>query len=123
MNFSDDLKNIVNDQGRLFGAMAVLSPPVANYIRDEGFDTVEKLMEWLQPAGGPPFGKSPDGKEPPAAKMPAGKAPSGKPPAGGPGPGFGALGIEIIVTGGSNNNYWSYGGMRVRQSVLIDDWR
>jgi hypothetical protein len=31
--------------------------------------------------------------------------------------------ITIVVTGGSNNNYWSYGGMACRQSVLIDDWR
>jgi hypothetical protein len=31
--------------------------------------------------------------------------------------------INIVVTGGSNNNYWSYGGMACRQSVLIDDWR
>ena len=31
--------------------------------------------------------------------------------------------INIVVTGGANNNYWSYGGMAPRQSVLIDDWR
>jgi hypothetical protein len=113
MNFSEDLKNIVQDQGRLFGAMAILSPPVANYIRDEGFDTIEKLIEWLQPEGEPPFGKMPPGKKPPAGKMPAGKQM----------PGFGGLQINIVVTGGSNNNYWSYGGMAPRQSVLIDDWR
>ena len=112
MNFSEDLKEIVQDQGRLFGAMAVLNPTVANFIRDQGFDTVEKLIEWLQPEEGPPFGK-----------MPAGKAPGGKPPAAGQRPMSGGLQINIVVTGGSNNNYWSYGGMAIRQSVLIDDWR
>jgi hypothetical protein len=105
MNFSGALKNIVNDQGMLFGAMAVLSPPVANYIKAEGFDTVEKLTQWLTPAGGPPMGK-----------LPAGKQPAGAPP-------FGGMPISIIVTGGANNNYWSYGGMAPRQSVLIDKWR
>jgi len=102
MDFAADLKEIVNGQGSLFGAMAVLNPTVANFIKDQGFDTVEKLTEWLQPAGGPPGGKPP---------VEVGSLSSG------------GLGIEIVVTGGSNNNYWSYGGMRCRQSVSIDDWR
>jgi hypothetical protein len=115
MNFSGALKSIVNDQGMLFGAMAVLSPPVANYIKAEGFDTAEKLTEWLRPAQRPPAGKPPVGQDS------AAKAPAGKPPVGGP---FGGgMPIAIIVTGGSNNNYWSYGGMAARQSVMIDKWR
>jgi hypothetical protein len=118
MNFAEDVKEIVGDQGRLFGAMVVLNPTVANFIKDQGYDTVEKLIEWLRPEGGPPFGKMPAGKEMPAGKMPTGKAPAGKRM-----PGFGGLQINIVVTGGSNNNYWSYGGLAVRQSVLIDDWR
>jgi hypothetical protein len=120
MNFSGALKNIVNDQGMLFGAMAVLSPPVANYMKAEGFDTIEKLIEWLRPAGGPFMGKPPAGK-PPSGKEPAGKPPAGKQPAGAPP--FGQMPISVIVTGGANNNYWSYGGMAPRQSVLIDKWR
>jgi hypothetical protein len=110
MDFSGNLKNIVKDQGNLFGAMAVLSPPVANYIKAEGFDSVEKLVQWLRPAPMPP----------PAGKPPAGKDAAAKPPGGAPG---GAMPISILVTGGSNNNYWSYGGMAPRQSVLIDKWR
>ena len=120
MDFSGALKKIVNDQGMLFGAMAVLSPPVANFIKAEGFDTVEKLTQWLMPAGGPPGGG------PPGGKLPDGKLPGGKPPAGKPqvgGPFMGPMPIAIVVTGGSNNNYWSYGGMAARQSVLIDKWR
>ncbi|MBN1567417.1 MAG: hypothetical protein JXA73_06195 [Acidobacteria bacterium] len=120
MNFSGALKNIVNDQGRLFGAMAVLSPPVANYIKEEGFDTIEKLIQWLQSAGGPPLGKPPAGKSP-EGKSPAQKPPAGKQPAGGAF--FGGMPLAIVVAGGANNNYWSYGGMAARQSVLIDAWR
>jgi hypothetical protein len=33
------------------------------------------------------------------------------------------LQVSIAVTGGSNNNYWSYGGMACRQSVSVDKWR
>jgi hypothetical protein len=94
----------------LFGAMAVLSPPVANYIKAEGFDTVEKLTDYIRPAAEPPMGK------PPAGKAPAGKQAGGAPP-------FGGMPISIVVSGGANNNYWSYGGMAPRQSVLIDKWR
>jgi len=31
--------------------------------------------------------------------------------------------VSIIVTGGSNNNYYSLGGLRYMQSVQIDKWR
>ncbi len=114
MDFSGNLKNIVRDQGMLFGAMAVFSPPVANYIKEEGFKTVEELERFLRaPAEGesaPPQAKMmpPQAK----AKLPQGKMPSRMGPQ-----------IAIVVTGGSNNNYWSYGGMAPRQSVLIDEWR
>ncbi len=100
MDFSGTLKKIVNDQDMLFGAMAVLSPPVANYIKEEGFGTVEELEKFLAP---PAKGQA----GPPKAKTPFFFRPQ----------------INIVVTGGSNNNYWSYGGMAPRQSVLIDDWR
>jgi hypothetical protein len=107
MDFPGILKKIVSDQDTLFGAMAVLSPPVANYIKEAGYDTVEKLTEYLlAPA---------EGQRAPA---PAAKGPAPK----GPGP-FGRLQINIVVTGGANNNYWSYGGMACRQSVPIDKWR
>jgi hypothetical protein len=101
MDFSGTLKKIVNDQDMLFGAMAVLSPPVANFIKEEGFETVEELEKFLAP----PAAKGKGG--PPKAKIPLFFRPQ----------------INIVVTGGSNNNYWSYGGMAPRQSVLIDDWR
>jgi hypothetical protein len=103
MDFPGILKKIVNDQDGLFGAMAVLSPPVANYIKEAGYDTVEKLTQYLlAPAPGQP------------AKPPMPKGPPGM---------SGGLPLTIVVTGGANNNYWSYGGMACRQSVPIDKWR
>ena len=114
MDFSGTLKKIVADQDMLFGAMAVLSPPVANYIKEEGFDTVEKLVQFLAESverqGGFPQAK--EMPPLPKAKLPQGKMPFPRRPQ-----------ISIVVTGGANNNYWSYGGMAPRQSVLIDDWR
>jgi hypothetical protein len=107
MDFPGILKKIVNDQDGLFGAMAVLSPPVANYIKEAGYDTVEKLTEYLL-APAPGAAASPPAPKGPAAKM--------------PGP-FGRLQVNVVVTGGANNNYWSYGGMACRQSVPIDKWR
>ena len=31
--------------------------------------------------------------------------------------------IPVIVTGASNNNYWSAGGFRAGRSIKIDEWR
>ena len=94
MNFAAELKNIFNDQDQLFGAVAVLSPAVANYVKDEGYDTVDKLTDWLYqgPEDAKPHFRS--------------KAQ-----------------INILVTGSSNNLYWDYGGMRYVKSVSIDKWR
>jgi hypothetical protein len=94
MNFARELKNIFNDQDQLFGGLAVLGPAVANYVKDEGYDTVEKLTDWLY--------KSP-GEEKPHFFSPAQ--------------------INILVTGSSNNLYWDYGGMRYVKSVSVDKWR
>jgi hypothetical protein len=94
MNFAAELKHIFNDQDQLFGAVAVLSPAVAAYVKDEGYDTVDKLADWLY--------QSP-GEAKPHFRSPAQ--------------------INILVTGSSNNLYWDYGGMRNVKSVSIDKWR
>jgi hypothetical protein len=109
MDFPAIVKKIVNDQDGLFGALVVLNPTVSTFIKEAGFDTVEKFTEYLlAPAAGQPP------QAPPPAKEPSPKA---------KGPGFGRLQVNVVVTGGSNNNYWSYGGMACRQSVPIDKWR
>jgi hypothetical protein len=94
MNFAEELKNIFNDQDQLFGGVAVLSPAVANYVKQEGYDTVDKLTSWLY--------KSPDDAKPHF---------------------FSPAQINILVTGSSNNLYWDYGGMRYVKSVSVDQWR
>jgi hypothetical protein len=96
MNYPQIIKDIFNDHDNtLFGATAVLSPPIANFVKDAGYDTVERFTEWLmKPAveGQQPFFRN-------------------------------ANQLNIIVTGGSNNNYYSIGGLRYDRSVQIDKWR
>jgi len=94
MNFAEELKNIFNDQDQLFGGIAVLSPAVANYVKDEGYDTVDKLTDWLY--------QGPDEAKPHFRSKAQ---------------------IHILVTGSSNNLYWDYGGMRYVKSVSVDKWR
>ena len=95
MNYPQIIRDIFNDQDPgLFGACAVLSPPIANFVREAGFDTVEQFTEWLMKA---PEGQKPHFQNP---NM-----------------------LSVIVTGGSNNNYFSIGGLRYDQSVQIDKWR
>ncbi|MCC6202851.1 MAG: hypothetical protein IT494_07580 [Gammaproteobacteria bacterium] len=93
MNFASQLKNIFAQQDPMFGAVAVLSPTVANYLKDEGYDSAEKLLAEL--AGGSEGG----------GRMP------------------GSRGYELLVTGGYNNLYYDYGGMRYGRSVSVDTWR
>jgi hypothetical protein len=108
MDFPGIVKKIVNDQDGLFGALVVLNPTVANFIKEAGYNTVEKFTQYLlEPAEGQ-LAQAQAAKEPaPKAKMPRSRR----------------LQVNIVVTGGSNNNYWSYGGMACRRSVLIDEWR
>lgn len=93
MNFSQELKNIANDQDQLFGIVAVLSPAVANYMKSEGYDTVEKLTDFLY--------QSQDESRPHF---------------------WNKTQINVLVTGSSNNLYWDYGGMRYVKSASIDEW-
>jgi hypothetical protein len=94
MDFPGTIKKIVSDQDLLFSPAVVLSPVVANFVKEAGYDSAEKFVEWImKPAEGQrPYFRSPRD-------------------------------IQIIVTGGSNNNYYSYGGMRYGQSALINKWR
>jgi hypothetical protein len=119
MNYPKIIKEIFDQQGWMFGSCAILSPPIANFIKDAGYATVEDFEKYLTPAM-PDF---PMAKmAPPDAKAPAGtqaKAPAAKPKMM---MGMGSN-IAIIVTGGTNNNYYSLGGMRYGRSVQIDKWR
>jgi len=123
MNYPQIIKDIYDQQDRMFGTIAVLSPPIAWFVNDAGYDSVDKFTEWVtqQPVN-PPAGAT-------AAGPPAGGAPEGARR----GPGAGARGgrggfnmgsgFTVVVTGASNNNYWCMGGMRPGRSVQIDPWR
>ena len=107
MNYPEIVKEIYGTQdGWLFGTLTVLSPPIANYIRDAGYDSVEKFTEWVT-------GIKPGAK--PDMSAPGVNLNSGVRRSGGT--------FTVVVTGGSNNNYFSMGGMVPSQSVQIDKWR
>ena len=60
MNYPKIIKDIFDQQGMLFGACAILSPPIANFVKNAGYNTVEEFEKNLAPAP-PQF---------PMAKMP-----------------------------------------------------
>jgi len=133
MNYPQIIKDIYDQQSPgLFGTFVILSPPIANFVRDAGYDTVEKLTEWVTASANPPAGaaqaKPPAGA---AAGGPGGRGPGGPGGPGGRGPGGpggrGGPGMRsnfnLIVTGASNNNYWMIGGLMAGASVQIDKWR
>jgi len=147
-NYSKNIQDIYRLQNPgLFGTFVILSPPIIQFVHDEGFDTFEKLSVFVGqpdpnakpkiPAGGPggaaakPGAGGPGGaaakpgavgvaKPGPDAKAAAAKAGAAKPKVGIPG---GATGFNVVVTGASNNNYWMIGGMQVGRSIPIDPWR
>jgi hypothetical protein len=95
MNFPRIIKDIFKTQAPfLFGATAVLSPPIANFVKTAGYNTVDDFKKFLM---------APDSQ---------GEQPYFQPSA-----------MEIIVTGGTNNNYYSIGGMQYNKSVTVDNWR
>jgi len=99
MNYPQIIKDIYKTQdGTLFGTFAVLSPPIADFVKDDGYDTVEGFTKWVMEAQG-------DAKDDGRYVRPPGGI------------------FTVIVTGASNNNYFSMGGMRPGQSVRIDEWR
>ena len=114
MNYPGIIKSIFDQQGGLFGATAVLSPPIANFVKNAGYNTVEDFEAFLSTpaqAAKPPQAPKPDAKAPAGAQAKA------------PAPKAAAPNMSIIVSGATNNNYYSIGGLRYLQSVQIDRWR
>jgi hypothetical protein len=111
MDYPLTIKNIFDQQGSLFGATAILSPPIANFVKEAGYNTVEDFEKFLSTPAQAPKTPFPDAKAPAGAQ------------AKGPAPKAMAPNMSIIVTGGTNNNYYSIGGLRYLQSVQIDKWR
>jgi hypothetical protein len=104
MDYPKIIKDIYNQQDPMFGTCAVLSPPIATFVKDAGYDTVEDFTKWVT--------APPEGQAAPKAKMGGFGGPRGR---GGT--------FTVVVTGSSNNNYFSMGGMSPGQAVMIDDWR
>jgi hypothetical protein len=124
MDYPQIMKDIAAQQGFLFGTAFVLSPPIADFVNAR-FKTIEELEAFLAPA--PAFGGGFAKMKPkPAAEGDAAEAPASaakKPAPKAKMPSFGGPRIPIIVAGGSNNNYWSAGGLRYSRSIKIDEWR
>ena len=100
MDYPQIIKDIYDQQSPgLFGTFVVLSPPIADFVRDAGFDTVEKLTKFVT-----------DSEK--AKPAPKGKRAFRR-----------GSNFDVVVTGASNNNYWMIGGLRPGQSVQIDQWR
>jgi len=97
----------------LYGTFVALGPAVAQLIYDAGYNTVEKLNEFV---------RIPDPNAKPLIPSASLGASSSKPKTGG---GTAAAGgnFNLVVTGATNNNYWMIGGMGVGQSIQIDKWR
>ena len=110
-NYSKNIQDIYRLQNPgLFGTFAVLSPPIANFVRDEGFESVEKLRTFVA-------APNPNTKPSPPSASNADNA-RAKAVAANPGSDF-----NVVVTGATNNNYWMIGGMVPGQSIQIDAWR
>jgi hypothetical protein len=123
MDYPQIIKDIYEQQNPgLFGTFVVLSPPIADFVKDAGYDTIEKLTNWVTQSANPPAAAAAQAKPPAGAREggPAGRG-SGRPGGRGGfrmGPNF-----NLIVTGASNNNYWMIGGLIPGQSIQIDKWR
>ena len=92
--FDREFKNLFDTVGTLFGAFVVLDPTVAKNIYEHGYDTKQKLIDFVfKPAEGQkPHFRSADS-------------------------------ISFVVTGGQTNLYYHYGSMRYMRTISIDEWR
>ena len=94
----------------LFGTFTVLSPPIADFIANSGYDTLEKLDAFVT---------APDPNAPPKPAAKTTGSTTAKPKA----PGSATGDFSVVVTGARNNNYWMIGGMVPGRSIPIDPWR
>jgi len=113
-DYARTIQSIYRQQDFMFGTLAVLSPPVANYVFDAGYDTIEKLTEFVS---------TPDPNAKPIIPSASLGATAGNAKPKPKGATAEITGFNVVVTGATNNNYWMIGGMRAGQSIEIDKWR
>ena len=117
--------------GRRTAAPTFLLDPIAarQFIDRGGFDTKEKLIDWvyenaLMPAGeywdyqliqNYIYPRATFGEEPYASKLKAG--------AGRDDPHVQAREIHVVVVGGETNGYWRIMGCNYQKTVSVDEWR
>ncbi|MCC6203278.1 MAG: hypothetical protein IT494_09770 [Gammaproteobacteria bacterium] len=90
----DHFKAVLGTLGPTFSGTVVMDPLVANLLKDEGYDTMAKLLDALKTRPSEPAQRMPRPQD-----------------------------INIIVSGGSTNPYWQYGGMRYERTASVDKWR
>ena len=113
MNYPQIIKDIYNQQDGMFGTVAILSPPIADFVRDGGFETVEKFTAWV-------MDEDPNAAAKPKAKGGTSSLSRSMEEWGPEKPGGT---FSVIVTGATNNNYFLMGAMIPQSTVQIDKWR
>jgi len=91
--FDQQLKGVFSTLNSMFGGFAVLDPTVAQNLYDHGYDSKEKLINYIMSGE---KGQHPEFRRP--------------------------TDISLVVTGGRTNLYYNYGPMRYTRTVSIDDW-
>lgn len=91
--FDQQLKGVFSTLNSMFGGFAVLDPTVAQNIYDHGYDTKEKLIDYIMQKG--------------EGERPQFRRPSD---------------VSLVVTGGRTNLYYNYGPMRYGKTTSIDEW-
>jgi hypothetical protein len=128
--FDDQFSSILDTFTGYFGALIVCDPLVAKDLKAQGYDTKEKLSEWLQKntlisaadykeesfvaqydeprakKGVEPYASW--FKQPPTSKIPRFAS---------------AKDIDIVVTGGETTAVFQAGNLRYATSVAVDKWR
>ena len=126
----EHVKDMLLGTDAITAPVLVLDPITANqFVTRGGFDTKEKLIDWLHETATMPAGRFWDlqlvqnyvyphatyGTEPLATKLKA--APDDEIPI------FLKERIAVIVTGGETNGYWQIYGARPMGTFSVDDWR
>jgi hypothetical protein len=129
-HWREHVRDMLKGTDQLAAPCLVLDPITARQFIDRGgFDTKDKLLDWLHETAQMPAGEYWDlqliqnyiypratfGEEPFATKLAA--APDQLIPI------FNRPEINVVVTGGETNGYWQIFGANYRKTMSVDDWR
>jgi hypothetical protein len=129
-HWREHVRDMLKGTDQLAAPCLVLDPITARQFIDRGgFDTKDKLLDWLHETAQMPAGEYWDlqliqnyiypratfGEEPFATKLAA--APDQLIPI------FNRPEINVVVTGGETNGYWQIFGASYRKTMSVDDWR